>query len=167
MNETSVASCVKHFPGYGNSQSDTHKGLDVNDKTLYELRETDLVPFEAAIREGVDAIMLTHTVINSVDPEHPASLSSDVVDLLRSDMGFDGLLITDGLEMGAMINYSGGESGKVCVMAVLAGVDILCAPKNPVDDYNAVLEAVKYGEISQERLDESVRRILRFKQRFE
>ena len=167
MKNTSVASCVKHFPGYGNSKADTHKGLDVNDKTLYELKENDLVPFEAAIREGVDGIMLTHTVIKSVDPEHPASLSPDVVDILRSDMGFDGLLITDGLEMGSVIKYSGGESGRVCVMAVLAGVDILCAPKNPVDDYNAVLEAVNSGEISQERLDESVRRILRFKLKFD
>ena len=167
MKNTSVASCVKHFPGYGNSKADTHKGLDVNDKTLYELKENDLVPFEAAIREGVDGIMLTHTVIKSVDPEHPASLSPDVVDILRSDMGFDGLLITDGLEMGSVIKYSGGESGMVCVMAVLAGVDILCAPKNPVDDYNAVLEAVNSGEISQERLDESVRRILRFKLKFD
>lgn len=167
MKETSVASCVKHFPGYGNSQSDTHKGLDVNDKTLYELKETDLVPFEAAIREGVDGIMLTHTVIKSIDPDHPASLSPDIVEIIRGDMGFDGLLITDGLEMGSVIKYSGGESGKVCVMAVLAGVDILCAPKNPVDDYNAVLEAVNSGEISQERLDETVCRILRFKQRFD
>ncbi|MBQ9902351.1 MAG: beta-hexosaminidase [Clostridia bacterium] len=163
MNETPVASCVKHFPGYGNSKSDTHKGLDVNTKTLTELKESDLVPFEAAIREGVDSIMLTHTVIDSVDPDHPASLSVDVVDIIREDMGFDGVLITDGLEMGAINEYSGGDSGKVCVMAVLAGIDILCAPKNPVDDYNAVLEAVNYGEISQERLDESVRRILKLK----
>ncbi len=163
MKASPVASCVKHFPGYGNSKSDTHKGLDVNEKSLYELKETDLVPFDAAIREGVDAIMLTHTVIENIDPDHPASLSADVVDIIRNDMGFQGVLITDGLEMGAIIKYSGGDSGKVCVMAVLAGIDILCAPKNPVDDYNAVLEAVNYGEISQERLDESVRRILKLK----
>ena len=163
MKDTPVASCVKHFPGYGNSKSDTHKGLDVNKKTLFELKETDFVPFEAAIDQGVDGIMLTHTVIECVDPDHPASLSSDVVDIIRTDLGFEGVLITDGLEMGAINQYSGGDSGMVCVMAVLAGVDILCAPKNPVDDYNAVLEAVNNGEISQEHLEESVRRILKLK----
>ena len=80
-----------------------------------------------------------------------------------ADMGFDGLLITDGLEMGAVIEYSGGDSGKVCVMAVLAGVDILCDPKNPVSDYNAVLEAVRAGDISESQIDDSVRRIIRTK----
>jgi Beta-glucosidase-related glycosidases len=163
MRMMSVASCVKHFPGYGNSKSDTHKGLDTNEKSFDELKESDLVPFDAAIRDGADAIMLTHTVVKSLDPDNPASLSSESVDLLREEMGFEGLLITDGLEMGAIIDFSGGDSGKVCVMAVQAGVDILCAPKNPVSDYNAVLQAVKDGDISESRIDESVRRILRTK----
>ena len=165
MNKTPVASCVKHFPGYGNSKKDTHKGLDINKKSLEKLEKSDLVPFERAIDDGVDSILLTHTVVNAFDPIHPASLSSDVVNYIRVDMSFDGLLITDGLEMGAIIKYS-GDSGKACVMAVKAGVDILCAPKNPIKDYKAVLEAVKSGEITEERIDESVRRILRFKQRF-
>ena len=165
MKKTPVASCVKHFPGYGNSKKDTHKGLDINKKTLEQLEESDLVPFETAIDDGVDSILLTHTVVNAFDPIHPASLSSDVVKYIRNEMGFDGLLITDGLEMGAVIKYS-GDSGKSCVMAVKAGVDILCAPKNPEKDYKAVLDAVNAGDISEERIDESVRRILRFKQRF-
>lgn len=165
MKQTPVASCVKHFPGYGNSKKDTHKGLDINKKSLEKLKKSDLVPFERAIDEGVDSILLTHTVVNAYDPIHPASLSSDVVRAIREDMGFDGLLITDGLEMGAIIKYS-GDSGKACIMAVKAGVDILCAPKNPISDYNSVLDAVKSGEITEERIDESVRRILRFKQRF-
>ena len=165
MKETPVASCVKHFPGYGNSKKDTHKGLDINKKSLEKLQASDLVPFERAISDGVDSILLTHTVVNAYDPIHPASLSSDVVKMIREDMGYDGLLITDGMEMGAVIKYS-GNSGKACIMAVKAGVDILCAPKSPVSDYKAVLNAVKSGEISEERIDESVRRILRFKQRF-
>lgn len=165
MKKTPIASCVKHFPGYGNSKKDTHKGLDVNEKSLDNLKKSDLVPFEAAIKEGVDSILLTHTIVNAIDSERPASLSPEVVKLIREEMGFDGLLITDGLEMGAIIKFS-GDSGKVCVMAVNAGVDILCAPKNPVSDYKAVLSAVESGEISEERIDESVRRILRFKQRF-
>ena len=167
MKETPVASCVKHFPGYGNSKSDTHQKLDVNEKSLDELTECDLVPFEAAIRDGADSIMLTHTVINAIDPDHPASLSPEVVELLREDMGFEGLLITDGLEMGAIVDYSGANTGKICVMAVIAGVDVLCAPKNPVSDYNAVLEAVRSGVIDERRIDESVRRILKLKLKFE
>ena len=163
MKATPVASCVKHFPGYGNSQSDTHKGLDVNEKSLDELKSCDLVPFEAAIREGAHGIMLTHTIIQSIDPDRPASLSPDVVRLIRDDMGFEGLLISDGLDMGAINEYSGGDSGKVCIMAIKAGVDILCAPNHPVSDFNAVVEAVRSDEISQSRIDESVRRILRVK----
>ena len=166
MKKTPVASCVKHFPGYGNSRNDTHQGLDVNEKSIDKLQSSDLVPFEAAINEGVDSIMLSHTIVNAIDPDHPVSLSPAAVKMIRENMGFDGLLITDGLEMGAIIKFC-GDSGKSCVMAVQAGVDILCAPMNPVSDYGAVLEAVRNGEISQERIDESVRRILRFKQRFE
>ena len=164
MNKSSVASCVKHFPGYGNSKSDTHKGLDVNEKSLQELRECDLVPFQSAIDHGADAIMITHTVIKSVDPDCPASLSKNVVDMIRSEMGFDGVIVSDSLEMGAIIEYS-GDSGKVCVMAVNAGVDILCIPKDPVEDYGAVLEAVNSGEISESRIDEAVKRIVKLKMR--
>ncbi len=165
MKEPSVASCVKHFPGYGNSKADTHKGLDVNEKSLEDLRECDLVPFRAAIRDGTDGIMLTHTVIQSVDPDRPASLSPEVVNLIRGELGFDGVIITDALDMGALIEFSEGDTGKACVMAVNAGVDILCAPKNPLSDYNAVLEAASSGEIDQSRIDESVRRIIRLKMR--
>ena len=107
--------------------------------------------------------MLTHTIIQSIDPDRPASLSPDVVRLIRDDMGFEGLLISDGLDMGAINEYSGGDSGKVCIMAIKAGVDILCAPNHPVSDFNAVVEAVRSDEISQSRIDESVRRILRVK----
>lgn len=162
MENNGVASCVKHFPGYGNSEADTHEGLDVNEKSLQELDESDLVPFRRAIEYGVDGIMVTHTIINAIDSERPASLSSKVVKMIREDMNFDGVIISDGLDMGAIIDYS-GDSGKVCVMAVNAGVDLLCTPKNPVSDYNAVLEAVNSREISQSRIDEAVLRIIKLK----
>lgn len=162
MRLNSIGSCVKHFPGYGNSKSDTHKGLDVNKKSLDELRGCDLVPFQSAIDQGADAIMITHTVINAIDPQRPASLSPSVVNMIRSEMGFDGVIISDGLEMGAVIDYS-GDSAKVCIMAVIAGVDILCVPKDPIEDYNAVLEAVNSGEISESRIHEAVTRIVNLK----
>ena len=165
MKEYPVAGCVKHFPGYGDSKGDTHEGLVVNEKTLDELFACDLIPFVNAIRYDADAIMLTHTVIKAVDSEMPGSLSPDVVNLMRETMGFEGVILSDGLDMGAIIEYSGGDSGKVCVLAVNAGVDILCAPKNPLKDYQAVLSAVQSGEISESRVDESVGRIVRLKRR--
>lgn len=162
MENNGVASCVKHFPGYGNSEADTHEGLDTNEKSLQELNESDLVPFRKAIDYNVDGIMVTHTIINAIDSERPASLSSNVVKMIREDMNFNGVIISDGLDMGAIIDYS-GDSGKVCVMAVNAGVDLLCTPQNPISDYNAVLAAVNSGEISQSRIDEAVLRIIKLK----
>lgn len=162
MKRNSVASCVKHFPGYGNSTADTHKGLDVNTKSAEELRENDLLPFAEAIAHGADGIMLTHTIIKAIDAERPASLSPDVVNLIRSEMGFDGVIVSDGLEMGAVIEYS-GDSAKVCIMAVSAGVDILCVPKDPIEDYKAVLAAVSAGDIPESRIDEAVTRIVKLK----
>lgn len=162
MCNSGVASCVKHFPGYGNSMADTHEGMDVNEKSLQELNEIDLLPFRSAIEYGVDGIMVTHTIINAIDSELPASLSPKVIKMIREDMNFDGVIISDGLDMGAVIDYS-GDSGSVCIMAVSAGVDLLCTPKNPASDYNAVLAAVISGEISQSRVDEAVLRIIKLK----
>lgn len=162
MRRHSLTSCVKHFPGYGDSKADTHKGLDVNEKSLEELQESDLVPFASAIAHGADGIMLTHTVIQAIDPERPASLSPDVVKMIRTEMGFDGVIVSDGLEMGAVIEYS-GDSAQVCIMAVNAGVDILCVPKDPIEDYKAVVAAVNAGEIPESRIDEAARRIVELK----
>ena len=163
MDEHAVASCVKHFPGYGNSKADTHKGLDVNEKSLDELKACDLVPFMTAIENHADSIMLTHTIIKAIDVDRPASLSPAVVQMIRGEMGFDGVLMSDGLEMGAILDYCDNDSGKACVMAVNAGLDMLCAPKNPVVDYQTVLAAVNAGEIPESRIDEAVGRIIRLK----
>lgn len=162
MKNNGVASCVKHFPGYGNSKADTHKGFDVNEKSIQELNECDLIPFRRATECGAEGIMVTHTIINAIDSQHPASLSSKVVKLIRDDIKFDGVIISDGLDMGAIVNYS-SDSGKICVISVNAGIDLLCLPKNPVSDYKAVLAAVNSGEISQSRIDESVTRIIKLK----
>ncbi len=162
MQRNNVASCVKHFPGYGNSVADTHEGLDVNKKSLQQLNKSDLVPFREAIKCNVDSIMLTHTIINAIDSKRPASLSPKVINMIRNDMNFDGVIVSDGLDMGAIVEYC-GDSGSVCVMAVNAGVDLLCTPKNPVSDYNAVLKAVNSGEIPMSRIDEAVTRIIKLK----
>ncbi len=162
MKQNGVISCVKHFPGYGNSVADTHNGLDVNAKIFQELNTSDLVPFRKAIAHGADSIMLTHTIINAIDSKYPASLSEKVVKMIREDMEFDGVIISDGMDMGAIQKFS-GNSGNACVMAVKAGVDLICTPENSVSDYNAVLKAVKSGEIPESQIDEAAARIIKMK----
>lgn len=159
MNSYSMGSVVKHFPGYGNNV-DTHTGIAVDDRTLEQLEGADLIPFAEAIEAGCGAILVSHTVINCMDQELPASLSPAVHRYLRSQMGFDGVIVTDDLAMQAITEKYGAE--EAAVLAVLAGNDLLCSTDYRVQ-YQAVLEAVKSGRISEELLDRAVSRILQWK----
>ena len=167
--EGGVVPVVKHFPGHGDTDVDSHLGLPVVDKSLDELGELELVPFRAALAgDGLPAVMVAHIVLAQVDPERPASLSPAVVtDLLRGELGFDGVVFTDDMTMGAVTqNYGLGEA---CVMAVEAGCDqlLVCHERANVDAARqALLDAVESGRISRERLDESVYRVLSLKARF-
>ena len=161
MKANQVGSTLKHFPGYGNSLNDTHKGLDHNEKSLAALKSFDLVPFQEGIASGADSIMVTHTIIDDVDKKNPASLSEDCIAVIRDYLGFDGVVITDGLDMGAIIEFC-GESDP-CVKAVQAGCDLLCTPTNAEKSYKKLLSAVKKGSISEKRLNASVRRIIGWK----
>ncbi len=161
MKENRVGSTMKHFPGYGNSKGDTHEGLDHNTQSLGALKASDLVPFEYGIKAGADSIMVTHTIIDDVDPQRPASMSPDCIALIRDYLGFDGVILTDALDMGAIIEYCGSEDP--CVSAFNAGIDILCLPSDPAKAYKNLLSAVESGKITAERLDESVMRILIWK----
>lgn len=161
MKENKVGSSIKHFPGYGNSTGDTHEGLDHNTLSIGSLKASDLVPFKCGVEAGADSIMVTHTVIDEVDGENPASLSTKCVALIREYLGFDGVIMTDALDMGAIIEFCNGEDP--CVQAFSAGIDMLCLPSDPVKAYNNMLNAVNEGKISIERLDESVIRILKWK----
>jgi len=156
-----VGTCLKHFPGYGNTSGDTHNGLVSLDTTVDELRASDLIPFEAGIEAGSGAVMITHTVMTAIDPDNPASLSPAVIALLRNEMGFDGVIVSDGMDMGAIIDYS--DENDVCVTAFLAGIDLMCTPVDGRKAYSALLDAVNDGTISASRLDEAVMRILRWK----
>lgn len=160
MNTSQVGSVLKHFPGYGNN-TDTHVAIAVDNRPLSELEAVDLIPFQAGIDAGCGAIMVSHTIINAIDSELPATLSPSVHDYLRTNMGFTGVIITDGLDMDAISEHYG--QGEAAVMAFLAGNDILCSW--PFETrYDAVLEAVHSGRISLEQLNASVLRILRWKQ---
>ncbi len=162
MNDNGTISVLKHFPGYGDNV-DTHTGIAYDKRPLSEFRELDLLPFMAGIDAGAPCVMVSHNIVMSVDSTLPASLSPVVHELLRGELGFDGVIVTDELSMGAIEDFTG--SANAAVQAVKAGNDLLC-----VTDYaasiEAVISAVKSGEISEERIDESVLRLLRMKAEF-
>lgn len=161
MAENGIGGILKHFPGYGNN-TDTHTAIAVDTRSLSQLESVDLVPFAAGIRQGCDAIMVSHVYICALDPDTPATLSPVVHAYLRNTMGFDGVIVTDDLVMQAITDEYGVEES--AVLAVLAGNDLLCA-SDYARQYSAVLDAVKSGRISSEALNQSVLRILRWKSR--
>lgn len=163
MTKHNVGSVLKHFPGYGNN-TDTHTGIAVDDRSLEELEARDLVPFAAGINAGCGAILVSHTIVNALDPELPASLSPAAHEYLRVVMGFDGVIVTDDLVMQAITDRYG--AGEAAVLAVLAGNDLLCSTEYQAQ-YQAVLEAVQTGRIPMELLDTAVTRLLRWKQTLE
>lgn len=155
-----VGSVLKHFPGYGNN-TDTHTGIAVDERSLFELESADLVPFSAGIESGCDAILVSHTMAQCLDTEYPASLSPAVHRYLRAEMAFDGVIVTDDLVMDAITEQYG--AGEAAVLAVLAGNDLLCSTEYATQ-YNAVLAAVNDGRIPVETLDAAVLRILHWKE---
>ncbi|MFD2629236.1 glycoside hydrolase family 3 protein [Oceanobacillus kapialis] len=160
--EENVIASAKHFPGHGDTDVDSHYGLPVIDHDLETLHEVDLKPFKEAIDAGVESIMTGHIVVPALDDSGlPATLSKPIItDLLREEMGYDGLIITDSLGMSGA-NVVPPE--RVPVEAFKAGVDILLNPPDVEVAYTSMLEAVQSGEISEERVEESVYRILRAK----
>ena len=186
QSEKAIAT-AKHFPGHGDTAVDSHRGLPIIDHSLSDLEKTELVPFRAAIKDGVASVMIAHIALPQIDGEVvtplknyrggdaevgaeivdqkayiPATLSKKVqTDLLRNDMGFKGLIVTDAMSMSGLTLYF--EQGEAGVRAFLAGSDLLEKPSDPDAMIAGILAAVKSGRISQERLDESVRRILAWK----
>ena len=168
LEQGGVIPVVKHFPGHGDTSTDSHVDLPVVGKTAEELEEFELIPFQAAIDQGTPCVMVAHILMTQIDPDLPASLSPKVVDgLLRQEIGFDGVVCTDDLTMGAISNTYG--MGEAAVMAVEAGCDLLLVcheADNLTAARDALLSAVDAGRISMERLDESVYRILSLKQEY-
>ena len=154
-----VVCTLKHFPGYGNN-SDTHTGISVDERPLSELESLDLEPFRAGISAGAPVVMVSHNIVKCVNESLPGSLSPEMYALLRDELGFSGVIMTDDLSMGAVEEYSGED--EAAVTAFLAGADLLCCT-----DYQGAVksltEAVNSGRITEERLDDSVLRILEMK----
>ena len=162
-----VVSAAKHFPNHGAARTDSHVSLPVVNHDLATLRSRDLPPFEAAVRAGVPMVMVGHLVYPAIDPERSASLSPEAIGMLRGELGFDGVVITDDL---AMAGASGdGPPVRAAVEAVKAGADLLIIsspPQQQADAYDAVLEAVESGEIPRQRIQTSVERVLDVKEKY-
>ena len=159
---------VKHFPGHGDTSVDSHLELPVVKKSVDQLAKLEWLPFEAAIKEGTDAVMVAHILYPKIDPDKPASLSPIIIgEQLRGDMGYQGLVITDDLTMGAIIkNY---DLATAAVDTVNAGSDILLIAHEYDNEklvLNALLDNVKNGKLQESRIDESVYRILALKAKY-
>ena len=161
--DADVAATAKHFPGHGDTTVDSHTGIPVIDHSREQWRRIDMPPFRAAIERGVDSVMTAHIVVPSLDPSgDPATLSEPILTgLLRSELGYQGVIVTDALEMAGVREKYGDD--RVPVLALKAGADQLLMPPDLDLAYHAVRSAVRSGEISERRIDESVHRILRLK----
>lgn len=162
LEESGVTGCLKHFPGHGDTTEDTHEGFAHSDKTWEEMLSCEILPFKAGIDAGASMVMVSHISTPRVTGNViPASLSRQITtEKLREELGFQGIIITDGMAMGAIANKYG--SGEATLMAIDAGADIILLPENLPEAFDAVLDAVqKDSTITLERIDSSVRRILK------
>lgn len=159
MEQEGISGALKHFPGYGSS-TDTHAGIAYDHRDYSEFVRQDFLPFIAGIEQGAPSVLISHNIVTCMDPDYPASLSKEVHRILREELHFDGVIMTDDLSMGAIRQFTAG--GSPAVTAVLAGNDLLLTAdwKN---EYANVLAAVNSGEIPVSRIDESVLRILNWK----
>lgn len=167
--DAGLIACAKHFPGHGDTAVDSHLALPSIPYSRERLEEIELKPFRAAIAAGVSSIMTTHILFPALDPDLPSTLSPKIINgLLRGEMGYDGVIVTDSMEMkGIAANWSVPEAS---VMAIEAGVDLILIPhtlETMRESREAIIKAVKDGRISESRIDESVRRIEAVKRRYD
>ena len=163
-----VIPVVKHFPGHGDTAVDSHKELPIIQKSLKDLHALELIPFKQAIEQGTEVVMIGHILLPKIDPTYPASLSEKIITgILREQLDYEGIIITDDMTMKAIVNTF--EIGEAAVSAVKAGNDIVLVAHdyaNVIKAKDAILQAVKTGEISEQRIDESVNRILSIKKKY-
>ncbi|MCI9336656.1 MAG: beta-N-acetylhexosaminidase [Lachnospiraceae bacterium] len=163
LQEQNVSACLKHFPGIGSTTQDTHDGRVSSDRTEAQFWAEELAVFQAGINEGADMVMVSHMAAPALTgSDEPGIFSSVLVtNILREQMGFDGVIITDAMNMLAISEYYGAD--EAAIMAVLAGCDMLLMPEDYEKAYTGVLEAVQNGNIDEERVNDSLRRIYRIK----
>lgn len=167
LHNNNILASAKHFPGHGSTADDTHVGFATSNSTREEMEVGELLPFKALIEKDVDMVMISHVIYPNLSEELvPATLNYDIVTkLLKEDLGYNGVVITDAMNMGAIANnYSVEEA---TVKSVQAGVDIVLMPKDFYGAYEALLSSVKDGIIPIEQIDESVYKILKLKSKFD
>lgn len=161
--DSRIIPVLKHFPGHGDTKQDSHSEAAVVENNLDRLRKVEFLPFKAGLQAGAEVVMTAHVLTPEITKDGlPATLSPGIIQgLLREELDFDGVVITDGLEMSAISAFYPEE--EAVVLAVEAGVDILLLPRDFEKSYQAILSAVKKGRLTEARIDESVRRILKLK----
>lgn len=165
LQDTGVSSCLKHFPGIGGTTEDTHEGMATLEKTADDLRAAEFMPFQAGMDAGVHMVMVSHVSAPNLSGDNtPCSLSGEVItNLLRGELGYQGIVITDAMNMSAITEYYGAD--EAAVMALKAGADMILMPEDFEAAYEGVLTAVRDGVITEEQINESLRRIFRVKYR--
>ena len=160
LKDAGITGCIKHFPGHGDTTADTHTGYAQSLKTWDEMKDCEMVTFRAGIQWGCQLIMTAHIAVpNVTGSTSPSTLSSIVLqDKLRGELGYQNIIITDGMEMGAITQHY--TSAEAAVGSIQAGVDIVLGPRDFIEAFDAVVAAVNNGTISEERINQSVRRIL-------
>ena len=162
IEETGVSACAKHFPGHGDTAMDSHLGETFVEHDMERLRSVEFVPFAQAITAGTDFIMAGHIKTpNATTDGMPATLSAEMLGILRSELGFDGIIITDAMNMGAIVDTYG--SGESAVMAVQAGVDMVLMPVDLSEAVEALAEAIEDSIISEERVNAALWHVLSLK----
>lgn len=159
MRDSGISSTLKHFPGYGNN-IDTHTGSSYDTRPYEQFANNDFIPFKAGIESGTESILVSHNVVEDIDREYPASLSKKTIDILRNDFNFTGIVMTDDLSMAAITELKSDLPAEI--LAVQAGNDMLIVTDFEYS-YETLLNAAKAGNISIERIDESVLRIIEWK----
>ena len=165
LEENGVSSVLKHFPGHGSTKTNSHTVKSESTRTLDELRGCEFIPFKMGIDAGCDFVMVSHmTLTNATEEKLPSSLSYEVItQMLKGELGFDGICITDSLSMGAITTVYDGATA--AVMAVKAGADMLLMSPDVLTAKDAIKAAVENGEITEDKIDESVYKILMIKQK--
>lgn len=168
LQDENIIDCVKHFPGHGDTEVDSHVGLPIVYKNLEELEKFEFIPFKKAIESNCDVVMVSHIVLNEIDSKNPSSLSKTVISgLLRENLGFDKVVITDDMNMSAITNTISVE--KASIESIKAGSDIILIGGG-LDTITSVIReiesAIKNGDLSEDRIDESVYRILELKSKY-
>ena len=160
LKDAGITGCIKHFPGHGDTTNDTHSGYVQSLKTWDEMNQCEMVTFRAGIQWGCQLIMTAHIAVPNVTGTNiPSTLSSVVLqDKLRGELGYQNIIITDGMEMGAITKHY--TSGEAAVGSIKAGVDIVLGPRDFTEAFDAVIAAVNDGTLTEERINQSVRRIL-------